>query len=46
MNEFVWHVDPALLSMVEKPLAVMGIVFGVLSGIIVALVIYALRRSK
>ena len=46
MNDYFWHIDAALLKTVEKPLVVMGIVFGVLVVINIALVIRSLKNSR
>lgn len=46
MNDFIWHIDDALIIMSKGPLAVLSIVLGMLLGITAALVIYSQWGSR
>ena len=45
MNETIWHLDDVFLSLVEKPVIILAIVFAAITAAAVVLTVRSLRDS-
>ena len=45
MNDILWHLDDVFLSMVERPVLMLGAVFAAITAVAVLLTVRSLRDS-